>query len=206
MAIGILVCYFSQQSEAAKAQREVTRQGFRRSALIHRGMAGDAYSVVSFLRGHVGGVNKTILHNHLRCIMPGESALLIQASVDSLQIPVTMLRENSAVLPTLFIMHPRQERRMETRTTTTKLSLGQLQAHAQHHAAEQRLELNPQNTGGLTKRLKQSRLWFRHVCADLAAADRLEQKTTPTADWILDNEYILESNSRDILLNLPRRI
>ena len=205
MAIGILVCYFSQQSEAAKAQREVTRQGFRRSALIHRGMAGDAYSVVSFLRGHVGGVNKTILHNHLRCIMPGESALLIQASVDSLQIPVTMLRENSAVLPTLFIMHPRQERRMETRTTTTKLSLGQLQAHAQHHAAEQRLELNPQNTGGLTKRLKQSRLWFRHVCADLAAADRLEQKTTPTADWILDNEYILESNSRDILLNLPRQ-
>ncbi|EKD96596.1 MAG: hypothetical protein ACD_23C01387G0001, partial [uncultured bacterium] len=36
------------------------------------------------------------------------------------------------------------------------------------------------------------------------AASRLEQKATPAADWILDNEYILESNARDVLLNLPR--
>ena len=33
----------------------------------------------------------------------------------------------------------------------------------------------------------------------------LEQKTTAAADWILDNEYILEGNTRDVLLNLPRR-
>ena len=27
----------------------------------------------------------------------------------------------------------------------------------------------------------------------------------PTAEWLLDNEYIIESNARDVRLNLPRR-
>ena len=70
---------------------------------------------------------------------------------------------------------------------------------------EQQVDLRPQRTAELLERLKQSRQWVRQVCADLTAASRLEQKATPAADWILDNEYILEGNARDVLLNLPRR-
>src|SRR3989304_5879296 len=39
----------------------------------------------------------------------------------------------------------------------------------------------------------------------LAAATRLDQGPTPVAEWILDNEYIIEANARDVRLNLPRR-
>ena len=41
------------------------------------------------------------------------------------------------------------------------------------------------------------------VCLDLAQAGKLGQGTPPTAEWILDNEYVIESNARDIQENLP---
>jgi len=39
---------------------------------------------------------------------------------------------------------------------------------------------------------------------DLAVANRLQQKLSPAAEWLLDNEYIIEGNARKVLLNLPR--
>jgi len=202
--IGILVCYFSQQEEARKAQRKLARLTFKRSALIHRGIVGEVRIEYSLIRRLAGGVPQDILHTHAQCLMPGESALVIQSSIESLLIPVNMLRESSAVPPKIFIMHPRRERRAEKRGPAIRLSLGQILEHAQRHAREQHVDLQPRTTTELIKRLKQSRHWFRNVCVDLTAASRLELKTTPAADWILDNEYILEANTRDVLLNLPR--
>ncbi len=86
-----------------------------------------------------------------------------------------------------------------------KLSPAQILEHARRHAGEQQVEPRPPRTVVLLGRLKNSRKWIRNVCADLTAASRLDQKATPAADWILDNEYILEGNIRDVLLNLPER-
>ncbi len=203
MKIGILVCYFSEQDDARKAQRELAQHGFRRSALLQRGTEGDAQISSRLWRKYIGGVNQAVLQRHARCLMPGESALVIQGSMEALLIPVNLLRERTALPPQLFILHPRRERRGEARGLAAKLSLGQVLEHARRHAREQQVDLKPENSTQLITRLKQSRQWFRLVCSDLAAASRLEQKTTPAADWILDNEYILEGNSRDVLLNLP---
>ena len=143
--------------------------------------------------------------DHARWLVSGESVLILQAPVESLQRPVALLRESSDIPPALFVMHPKRERRAEARGPEVKLSPAQILEHAQRHAREQQVDLRPQRTAELLKRLKQSRQWVRQVCADLTAASRLEQKATPAADWILDNEYILEGNARDVLLNLPRR-
>ena len=151
------------------------------------------------------GVESGIMQDHARWLVSGESVVILQAPVGSLQRPVTMLRESSDTPPALFIMHPKRERRVETRGAEAKLSLLQLQEHAQRHAREQQVDPRPQRSTELLKRLKQSRLWARQVCEDLTAASQLEQNATPAADWILDNDYILEGNTRDVLLNLPRR-
>jgi cyclic beta-1,2-glucan synthetase len=145
------------------------------------------------------------MRDHARWLVSGESVLILQAPVESLQRPLALLRESSDIPPALFVMHPKRERRADARGSEVKLSPAQILEHAQRHAREQQVDLRPQHTTELLKRLKQSRQWVRQVCADLTAASRLEQKATPTADWILDNEYILEGNARDVLLNLPRR-
>jgi len=158
-----------------------------------------------WLRRSRYGVEAKVIRDHARWLVSGESVLIVQAPIESLQRPVALLRESGDIPPTLFVMHPKRERRAETRISAVKLSPAQVLEHAQRHALEQQVDQKPQHSTELLKRLKQSRQWVRQVCADLGAASRLEQKATPAADWILDNEYILESNARDVLLNLPRR-
>lgn len=139
-----------------------------------------------------------------RWLLPGESVLILRAPIAFLQRPVELLREIGDKPPALFVLHPKLERRAIERPATVKLSPSQIQEHARRHAGEQRVDPKPPHTTELLDRLKQSRQWIRQVCADLAAASNLEQKTTAAADWILDNMYILEGNARDVLLNLPR--
>ena len=263
MGVGILIGYFSNQDQARSALRVLARQGYNRTALVHKGTDGDVHRTDSFfwrralgvtlaacLSGGIGwiaalllhwsqslpiwnisaslamilacaatgalaeltrlrrsrhGVEPGVMRDHARWLVSGETVLILQAPVESLQRPVALLRESADPPPALFIMHPKRERRQETRGTEVKLSPTQIIEHAQRHAREQRVDLKPQHSAELLKRLKQSRQWVRQVCADLTAASRLEQKATPAADWILDNEYILEGNARDVLLNLPRR-
>ncbi|MGD0843068.1 MAG: glycosyl transferase, partial [Geobacteraceae bacterium] len=263
MGVGILIGYFAKQDEARKALRELARQGFSRTSLVHKGMDGDVHITDPFSRrralgatlaaclfGGIGwiaallrhwsqslpgwrhttspalilacvaigglaallwlrrsryGVEPGVMRDHARWLVSGESVLILQAPVESLQRPVAMLRESSDIPPALFVMHPKRERRLEERGPVVKLSPAQVLEHARRHAREQQVDLRPQHNTELLKRLKQSRQWVRQVCADLTAASRLEQKATPAADWILDNEYILEGNARDVLLNLPRR-
>ena len=158
-----------------------------------------------WLRRSRDGVEPGVMRDHARWLVSGESVLILQAPVESLQRPVTLLRESSDIHPALFVMHPKRERRAEARGPEVKLSPAQILEHSQRHAREQQVDPKPQHTTELLKRLKQSRQWVRQVSADLTAASRLEHKATPAADWILDNEYILEGTSRDVLLNLPRR-
>ena len=174
-------------------------------ALILAGSLIGVLAGLLWMRRSRHGVGLEVIRDHANWLVPGESVLIIQAPVESLQRPMALLREGSDIPPALFVMHPKRERRLKERQTAVKLSPTQIQEHARRHAGEQQMELRPQHTAVLLKRLKQSRHWVRQVCADLIAASRLEQKATPAADWILDNEYILEGNARDVLLNLPRR-
>ena len=173
--------------------------------LVLVGSASGALVSLLCLRRCKYGVEPEVMRAHTRWLVSGESVLILQSPVDSLSRPVTLLREISDLPPALFIMHPKRERRAETRSPEVKLSPAQILEHAQRHAREQEVDPNPQRSIELLKRLKQSRQWARQICEDLTAASQLEQNATPAADWILDNDYILEGNTRDVLLNLPKR-
>ena len=220
MGEGTLIGYFTKQNEARNALRKLNQQGYKQAILAYKAANGAirtaeptfwrrlfrlTLSSLPWFKRFVSGVKPEVVQHHARLLIAGESVLIFQAPVAMLQHPMALLRESSDPPPALFVMHPKCERRIETRDTSIKLTPAQVLEHARRHALEQRVELKPQHTQPLLKRLKRSRQWVRQVCVDLSAASRMEQKATPAADWILDNEYILEGNFRDVLLNLPRR-
>jgi len=173
-------------------------------ALVFGCGAIGATAALIWLRRSRHGVETGVIDDHSRWLMPGESVLILQTPVDSLQRPMALLRESGETHPALFVIHPRHERRVRERVRAVKLSSTQIQEHARRHAGEQVVDSRPNRSIELLKRLRKSQAWIRQVCADLSAATHLEQRTTPAADWILDNEYILEGNTRDVLVNLPR--
>lgn len=174
------------------------------AAILACGTLGVAIVIAIFRRERYG-VKLSAINNHSRWLVPGESVLILGAQLDMLPLPMKILRENCDTPPALFVLHTNREEHLEARGTEEKLSPIQVHQRARQQASEQQVEQRPSSSTNLLKRLKQARKRLRLVCADLVAASRLEQKATPAADWIIDNEYILEGNARDVLLNLPRR-
>ena len=170
-------------------------------------LAGGATGVLvglAWIRRAKYGIEPRLLHDHARWLMSEETVLILQAPIETLQIPVTVLRESSDSPPAIFVLHPKRERRREVRSSSVMLSPAQVREHAVRIAEGHQLDPKPKRNTELLKRLEQARLWVHQVCSDLSAATRLEQSATMTAEWILDNEYIIEENARDVLLNLPQ--
>jgi len=75
-----------------------------------------------WLRRSRYGIEPEVMRDHIRRLMPGESVLILQAPVEALHHPVTLLLENTDIPPALFVMHPKRERRTEARVSSVRLS------------------------------------------------------------------------------------
>jgi len=177
-----------------------------RSALIPvlaGGFAGTLLSMAWIRRSRLG-VERKLLEEHARWLVADETVLILQAPIETLWTPVAVLLESSGIPPAVFVLHPKRESPGgEVWSPGTLLTPAQLQEHAQRLATDHQVDLNPpQRHTELLKRLERGRRWVHRACLDLSEASRLEQSVPPTAEWLLDNEYLLESSARDVQLNL----
>jgi cyclic beta-1,2-glucan synthetase len=139
-------------------------------------------------------------------LVSGESILILEAAIEALQVPVAMLLESGETQPAIFILYPKRVNPTgEEWDLEPPTSLTQLQEHARSLATNHRAALDLPKDTKLLKRIEQTRRWIQEACLDLTVANRLEQSVSPAAEWLLDNEYSIEGNTRNVLLNLPRR-
>ena len=152
------------------------------------------------------GVERGLIENQTRWLVSEETALILQAPIETLRLPVALLRESAEIPPALFVLHPERKRLTgEVRSLGVPLTPAQLEEYAQRLATEHEVDPKPRRNTELLDHLEQARRWIHQVCSDLSEASRMEQSVTPAAEWILDNEYVIEGNARDVQLNLPRR-
>lgn len=193
MNSGILLGHFTSPKEARKARRSLARQGFRRSAVVHKDHNGElhllqpfqwyralAMSLAALLGGgiailsaiHFGmtvtdvgitwslfapgfgggllgamagystirrskfGICRNLLLEHGRLLVGEEAVLILQAPIERLTLPSTLLNSSSEA-PSVFVMHPIREKRRQARRSGTLLSLAQLKQHAAQLAVQE---------------------------------------------------------------------
>jgi cyclic beta-1,2-glucan synthetase len=152
------------------------------------------------------GVERSLIEDHARWLVTGETVLILQAPIDTLRFPVAVLRESGDIPPAVFVLHPKRGGPTgDVPNPGVSLWPAQIQEHAQRLTMDHEVGPGPRRNAELLKRLEDARQWIHEICSDLSEAGRLEQGAPPTAEWILDNEYVIESNARDVQLNLPRR-
>ena len=153
------------------------------------------------------GVERALLENHSRWLVSEETAIILQGPIETLYLPFALLQESGEIPPPIFVLHPRRESidGEDWGLEGMPLNPAQLQDNAQCLAAEHQVYPKTLRDAKLLKRLDQGLRRFRQACLDLTEADRLQQSVPPTSEWLLDNEYIFESNTRDVRLNLPWR-
>ena len=207
MNTGLLIGYFLARQEAVKASRKLKKKGFRRVAWISKNAEGEIQIGKPLSQRLFFGVKKELIENHGRWLVAGDTALILVAPIEKLRVPVSILLESEEAIPAVFVLYPKRERpskdRRESGFGGSLLSPNQLHEHALLLAAEHRLDPKPLRNTDLLKRLERGREWIQRICRDLGEASHLQQSVPPTAEWLLDNEYILESNARDVRLNLP---
>lgn len=169
------------------------------------GLIGTLFGGV-WIRRSKYGVERRLLEDHARWLVSEETVLILQTPIETLRFPLAVLRESGEIPPAVFVLHPKRESLIgDVWSPGVALSPAQIQEHAQRLATDHHVNPNPQRNSELLERLEQARQWVHQVCSDLSEVSRLEQSVPPTAEWLLDNEYIIESNARDVQLNLPRR-
>jgi len=186
MKMGILIGYYHKKSGARDAVSKLKREGYRRVSWIHKNAQGK-------INRSWFGVNKQLISDHSRWLCNDETVLILQAPLEKLHQPSSLLSKSAQVPPTVFILHPLRERSTkEVWPWQISCTTEELQEQAQRLAASHVIDPRPLRDIKLLKRLKQSRSWVQTACQDLTEANRLEQSLPPTAEWLLDNEYIFE--------------
>ena len=152
------------------------------------------------------GLDRELFADHARWLAPDETVLILQVPPDSLAEAVEVMREGVEVPPIIFFLHPKRELESpRPRPAGSTLTLPEIEEHARRLAQEQRLDAGLLPSPEVLRRVEAARRWVHHICQDLSLAGRLEETTSPAAEWLLDNEYVVESNVLDVQLNLPQR-
>jgi len=150
-------------------------------------------------------VSRDVIERQASWLRGKESLLIIQAPIRSLSLAVITLRELIETEISIFALHPRREfpEPPELRDLAA-MTLLQITTHASRLAREHQVDFQGGSSRVLLEQLENSRHTIHAICSDLTEAVRLEQSMSPVAEWILDNEYLIESHVRDVQLNLPK--
>ncbi|HUI71153.1 MAG TPA: glycosyl transferase, partial [Spirochaetia bacterium] len=172
--------------------------------------AGLAGGLIGFLAGWAStrrsrhGIARRLLKDHARWLVSDETVLILQAPVRTLHAATSLLRERGDIPPAVFILHPKRETPApDPLAVRAPFRSDQLRERAERLAIDHPVDPARRAGGEILTRLHEVRRQIHDICEDLTQAGRLDQGTPPTAEWILDNEYIVESNALDVQVNLP---
>jgi cyclic beta-1,2-glucan synthetase len=178
------------------------------AAPVH-GLLGGLVGILlsaAWIRRSRYGVERKLLKDYARWLLFEETVLILQTPIETFRYAVTVLRESGEIPPAIFVLHPKRETLLgEVESLGPPLPTAQIREHAERIAGGQRVDPSPRRSIELLERLERTRTWIHLACLDLSEASRLGQNTPPTVEWLLDNEYIIDSNAREALTNLPRR-
>ena len=149
------------------------------------------------------GIRNRVLRGYRGFVLPGESLVVVEATEDEAADVVAVLRHIAH--PSVFAMRPgpgfaaSTETAGQRREPTAAASLPDCAAElATSHELESSTRSRP-----LLPILRECEVLIERARRDLSEAVRLEYGITHSAEWLLDNAYLIRSNIADIRHDLP---
>ena len=151
-------------------------------------------------------VSRDVIKRQEKWLSSEESLLILQGPMRSLSRAVRTLRDSLETEISIFALHPGREfPEPPDLRDLTAMPLPQIMAHASRLAQEHQVDFQGGSSRILLDQLESARQTIHVICSDLTESVRLEQSINPITEWILDNEYLIESHGLDVQLNLPKK-
>ena len=133
-------------------------------------------------------VDSELMKKYAGWLVAGETAIILQAPPASLEIALNLLRGAGEAQPAIFAFHPARESDKASKPDNVEyMTAVQLSGQARLLAGYQRVHAY---TGHKPPLLDQVDTHIEEIdlCRrELEESIRLEQRITPSAEWILDN-------------------
>jgi len=170
------------------------------------GLAAAAGAVAAWLATRVFGlcIDGKLVKNHAAWLVAGETAIIIQAPLKSLELALTQLRGAGESLPSIFTFHSKPETEAVPEPEKVEyMTAAKLSAHARLLAGVQRIKPGSGHKPPLLDLVDLCQAEIDRCRRELNESERIEQRISPSAEWILDNYHIIKANADDVRRNLP---
>lgn len=154
------------------------------------------------------GVHNSVLDRYRRWVGAGETLVIVQVEVHQARTVLALLRETEEALPATFIIRPHRDvpGRVAELRRRERFSSERLKLHAAQMAALHAGALRTQRPQPLWNRLRECEWIVNAITQDLAQAVQLEQSISISAEWLLDNAYVIQRQVADVRRNLSHQL
>ncbi|MFI5384493.1 MAG: GH36-type glycosyl hydrolase domain-containing protein [Fimbriimonadales bacterium] len=149
---------------------------------------------------------KAFLNRYSRWALRGESLVLVAARTDDAAAAAEILSESGGEHPAVFVLHPPEIHGLLDHVMRVQPALGEdaINMRAAKLAAELRnVRRGRPPERSLIPRLDLCERALKEIQLRLSSAVRLEQGIALSAEWLLDNAYIVQGHMEDFRHNLP---
>ncbi|HEX8834067.1 MAG TPA: hypothetical protein VF719_07690, partial [Abditibacteriaceae bacterium] len=155
------------------------------------------------------GVGNRLLARYGRWVVRDETLIVVQAAPEQMALAHELMRETGTEGPKIFVVRSSRDYRAVMSGEPERsepLTLERLQTRARRLASSQRATIKARQSRShetLLKRLQDSERTFKRVERSLTQAGLLEQSVSISANWLLDNAYVVQGQIKDVRRNLP---
>jgi len=178
----IVVAIYSSGEEAARAYRTVRSTVARKESLLLT----------------VGGAppSRSRLGRYAT-VLEGEDAVLVSAPPSEIQSIVKILRGTGE--PSIFMLTEHVPEPSTFRASVSAMSIGEMA-----RKCSDRRNPSPLSKNQILARVHDSETRLEAVHQSLAEAARLDHTLTASAEWLLDNAYLIRTGIAEIRRSLPK--
>lgn len=153
-------------------------------------------------------VRESLVERYKKSLTAGEVLILVEAPITRLSRALAILRADDRVRPTTFIeriSHLRAEDDTNgggllREADTIERLMQRARELAQRHQPQKERSYNPV----LLRRLRENARVIDAVHNNLVEASRLEQPVSLSAEWLLDNSYVIRGQINEVRRSLTR--
>ncbi len=151
-------------------------------------------------------ISKPVLARYLESVLKGETLIIAQMDDADVRHGLHILRHVESDHPITFLLRGEsfEEFENDQNFVNEPATIEQLEAEAVRLAKlEQHLGCKISSGHPLKKRLRQRRAVLEKIRRYLAEGEQVEQTVPISGSWLLDNDYIIQENIREIERSLP---
>jgi len=204
---GIVLGIYQDRVVAEGVLKELRAQRFGSSVAIHHSSDG---KITVERAGYLPGISvpSNLITRYQRWVVRSETLILVWARPEIMGRAADVLTHVSGTPPTTFVLLPEHNAAMPELDfrPDALVTLDSLRTEATRLAvAHQRMTFRSSRSPHLKRRLLDNESRLNYVQSALNAAVRASQPVSMSADWLLDNAYILQGHIDDLRRSLPSR-